>query len=131
MKVTAPEIRGHVVARGTNDPIAGVKVHFEGRDDIYVLTKKDGSFVLPRQSDLVLLKVFTPCPVIDYPTPRRRPGALTLQKNGWKTESIELLPYYRMLWSRPQSKGNAHWKSSPWEDPMIDIGDTHLSQSNS
>ncbi|PTX91630.1 carboxypeptidase-like regulatory domain-containing protein [Opitutus sp. ER46] len=119
IQVTAPEIHGRVVTTdGT--PIAGARVHFEGDDDGGTASAADGTFVVPKHHDLVLVKVFTPCPVYDYPTPRRLPGALVVEKPGCRRTVVALRDHYAQL---RRASGNLHWKGSHWKDPTVKVGD--------
>lgn len=122
LKVTAPEVHGRIVDESTHQPVAGAEVSFEGQSS-HVTSAPDGSFTLRRQRDLVLMKVFTPCPVYDFPEPRRLPGAVTVGKQGYDARTVELRPYYQRL---APVHGNENWKASPWEDPTIDLGEVSL-----
>jgi hypothetical protein len=126
IKVTAPEIRGRVVNAATQQPVPGVTVAFEGQEHGTVRSGADGSFRLPRQHDLVLTKVFTPCPVYEYPTPRRLPGAVVLHKPGWQPRSVALAPYYSQL---PLARHHGSiWHPNTWDDPVIELGNVALSE---
>lgn len=121
VKVTAPEVRGRIVDGTTQQPVPGVLVKFEGQESGGVQSGKDGVFRLPRQRDLVLGKVFTPCPVYEFPDPRRVPGALVIEKAGWKSRSFPLATYYQRL-KRPSNAGTI-WHPNEWDDPVLEIGD--------
>lgn len=122
LKVSAPEVSGRVVDGSTGHGLAGARVAFEGREEQYVTTKADGTFRLPAQKDLVLLKVFTPCPVYEYPTPRRFPGAVIIRMPGWEARAVLLRPFLDERWFGAK-KGTPH-------DAPIEIGVAELTKAN-
>ena len=94
MKVTSPYIRGRVIDCESGLSVYHAKVRFEGREFDFVFTDNDGKFFMEKQKDLVLLHVYTPCPVYDFPTPRKHPGALIVTLEGYKELKLPLKPYY-------------------------------------
>jgi hypothetical protein len=127
--VTAPEVHGRVIAVGSKLGIEGARVYFEGRDDIFVLTRQDGSFTLPKQTDLVLLKVFTACPVYDFPTPRSYVGAIVIQKPGWQTKQILLEPYYEKRYKLAMTEESLYMRHEKLKEAIY-ISDAEIEKAN-
>lgn len=124
LKVTAPEITGRVVDAATHKPVPDVSVCFEGQDAAVVRSGADGCFRMPRRNDLVLTRVYTPCPVYDFPEPRRLPGAIVFEKTGYKRHTIALTPYYSQL---PTAKrAGTVWHPETWDDPIVKLGDVEI-----
>ncbi len=125
IKVTAPEIRGRVIDPVTQQPVPEVTIGFEGQDAVRVVSRPDGTFRLPRQRDLILTRVFTPCPVYEYPEPRRLPGAIVLEKPGWERRTLVLRPFFAQL--HHAKRAGTIWHPNTWEDPVVEVGDVMLS----
>jgi hypothetical protein len=127
LKTTAPEVRGRVIAAETHAVVRGAKISFDGRDDIFAESRDDGRFSLHSQSDLVLLKVATPCPMVDFPTPRRVPGAIVVRYPGSRDQRV-LLGYYYFNMATHWKRGDRGENLDKW---TLEVGDIEIPLSDS
>lgn len=118
-KTTAYRTRGRVVDAISGDPVAGARIHYQGRNDLVFQSDAEGRFDIPEQRDLVLLTVVTIDPTHEYPKPHAMPRAVLVEKPGYARRKILLQPFYLQKWRE---------QKPPYVGPrfIVELGDVEM-----